>query len=107
MTLVEKKKNFKVYNSVYECMDDAHEFPNTNLVRLEKWFLNGKKNDKVLDYGFGYGENSIFLNSKGYSIFGAEISKNVISYLKKKIKKKKYQKYQTTPYKHKDEKITF
>ena len=33
MTLVEKK-NFKVYNSVYECMDDAHEFPNTNLVRL-------------------------------------------------------------------------
>ena len=69
-------------------MDDAHEFPNTNLVRLEKWFLNGKKNDKVLDYGFGYGENSIFLNSKGYSIFGAEISKNVISYLKKKLKRK-------------------
>ena len=29
-----------------------------------------------------------FLNSKGYSIFGAEISKNVISYLKKKLKRK-------------------
>ena len=51
-------------------------------------------------------KNSIFLNSKGYSIFLQKYLKNVISYLKK-IKKKKYQKYQTTPYKHKDEKITF
>ena len=33
-----------------------------------------EKNDKVLDYGFGYGK-FYFLNSKGYSIFGAEISK--------------------------------
>ena len=87
MALVEKK-NFEVYNSVYECMDDAHEFPNTNLVRLEKWFLRGKNKNKVLDYGFGYGENSIFLSSKGYNVFGTEISKNVISFLKKKLKKK-------------------
>ena len=88
MSLVEKK-NFKVYNSVYDCMDDAHEFPNVNLVRLEKWFLKGGKNSKVLDHGFGYGENLIFLSSKGYNVYGTEISKKVISFLRNKIKKNK------------------
>ena len=39
--------------------DDVHEFPNTNLVRLEKWFLNGKKRQSI-GLWFGYGENSIF-----------------------------------------------
>jgi len=88
MTLVDKK-NFDVYNSIYKCMDNAHDYPNTNLVRLEKWFLKGKKNNKILDYGFGYGENSIFLSLKGYSVFGTEISKEVISFLRKKLKKNK------------------
>ena len=89
MSLVEKK-NFKVYNSVYDCMDDAHEFPNVNLVRLEKWFLKGGKNFKILDHGFGYGENSIFYPQKGYKVYGTEISKRS-NYLfkRKKLKKKK------------------
>ena len=38
-------------------MDDAHEFPNTNLVRLEKWFKWKKR--QSIDYGFDR-ENSFF-----------------------------------------------
>ncbi len=87
MSLVQKK-NYDVYNSVYKCMDDAHEFPNTNLVRLQKWFLENSVPKILLDYGFGYAENSIFLAKKGYKVYAGEISKDAISFAKKKIKKK-------------------
>lgn len=88
MKLIDKK-NFSVYNKVYSSFKDAHNYPNTNLIRLEKWFL-GKKG-KILDYGFGYAENSIFLANNGYTVFAGEISKKIITYAKKKtsIKSKK------------------
>lgn len=86
MSLIQKK-NYDVYNSVYKCMDDAHEFPNTNLVRLQKWFLEDKKPNILLDYGFGYAENSIFLAKKGYKVYAGEISKDAISFAKKKTSK--------------------
>ena len=88
MKLVDKK-NYNSYNRVYNSFKDAHNYPNTNLVRLDKWFL--KKKGKILDYGFGYAENSIYLANNGYSVSGGEISKKIINYAKKKstIKSKK------------------
>ena len=83
------KKNYEIYNKVYNSLKDSHDYPNTNLVRLAKWFLNSK--GKILDYGFGYAENSIFLANNGYMVYGTEISKKIISYAKKKsnLKSKK------------------
>lgn len=78
------KKNYKVYNKVYNSLKDAHDYPNTNLVRLSKWYLS--KKGKILDYGFGYGENSIFLANNGYSVYATEISKKIINYAKRKSK---------------------
>ena len=35
--------NLKTYNKIYRSMDAEHFYPNTNLVRLEKWFFFQKK----------------------------------------------------------------
>ena len=82
------KTNHKTYNeAVYvKNMDGAHEYPNVNLVRLERWFL--KKPGKILDYGCGYGQNSMFLAKKKYKVTATEISPKLIRWLKKKFKKK-------------------
>ena len=82
------KTNHKTYNeAVYvKNMDGAHEYPNVNLVRLERWFL--KKPGKILDYGCGYGQNSMFLAKKKYKVTATEISPKLTRWLKKKFKKK-------------------
>ena len=80
------KKNYKVYNKVYSSLKDAHDYPNTNLVRIVRWRLD--RGGKLLDYGFGYGENSIFLSNEGYDVYAAEISKKIINYATDKSRKK-------------------
>lgn len=68
-------------------MEAEHNYPNTNLVRLEKWFFNSRPG-KVLDHGCGYGENSIFLANLGYNVIASEVSSNLLKHVKKKIDKK-------------------
>ncbi len=45
-------------------------------------FLNLKKNSKVLDLPCGKGRHSIFLNSLGFDVIGADLSKNSINHAK-------------------------
>ena len=52
MAGIVNKTNFETYNKMYESMDAEHNYPNTNLVRLEKWFFKGKKGF-TLDHGCG------------------------------------------------------
>ena len=87
MAGIVNKTNFETYNKMYESMDAEHNYPNTNLVRLEKWFFKGKKGF-TLDHGCGYGENSIFLANLGYKLISSDISKNLLKNVKKKINKK-------------------
>ncbi len=46
-------------------------------------FLALKKNSKVLDLPCGKGRHSIFLNSLGFDVIGADLSKNSITHAKK------------------------
>ncbi len=85
--MVVNSVNYKTYNKIYQSMDAEHNYPNTNLVRLEKWFFNSKPG-KVLDHGCGYGENSIFLANLGYDVIATEISTNLLKHVKKKINQK-------------------
>ena len=75
--------NYEVgYSSGYD-----HEFPNENIVRLERgYFKTG--NGNVLDYGFGFGANSIYLAEKGYSVFGIDVAPSSIDLTQKKLEKK-------------------
>ena len=44
---------------------------------------------KTLDFGFGSGENLVFLNNEGHEIYGLETSHTALKITKKKIKNKK------------------
>ncbi len=43
-------------------------------------FLNLKKDDKILDLACGKGRHSVFLNSLGFNVVGADLSQNSIDY---------------------------
>ena len=72
--------NTNYYHILYKHRNDteAQEFMQ-NLVKLLKF----KKDDLLLDLGCGKGRHSIFLNSLGYNLVGADLSKNSIQFAKK------------------------
>ena len=67
------------YHTLYSHRDDdeAQEFM-INIVN----FLNFKKDDVLLDLGCGKGRHSIYLNSLGFNVVGADLSKNSIQLAK-------------------------
>ncbi len=67
------------YHTLYSHRDDdeAQEFI-INIVN----FLNFKKDDVLLDLGCGKGRHSIYLNSLGFNVVGADLSKNSIQLAK-------------------------
>ena len=87
-----EKDNYNTCNAIYKNLTDEHEYPNVNLVRLDKWLLKNNGSSKLLDYGCGYGENSVYFAKAGYEVHAADVSKDLISYLKKKNKTKAKQK---------------
>ena len=81
------KKNVEKYDKIY-IRGQNHNYPNLDLVRIQKIFLKNYLG-KTLDYGFGTGENLIFLSKEGHKMFGLETSPTVINLVKKKLKKNK------------------
>ena len=72
--------NTSYYHILYSHRDysEAQEFMQ-NLVS----FLNFKKSDLLLDLGCGKGRHSIYLNSLGFNVIGADLSENSILEAKK------------------------
>ena len=72
-------------------------FPSETLVRCFKgdYIKNfefkkiGNYNCKILDVGFGSGNNLVFLNSLGFKLFGTEVSNKICSTTKKRLLKLK------------------
>ena len=60
------------------------KFPNLDLVRLEKWFFEGKPG-KILEYGFGAGINLIHMLECGYEVEAVDSSIEAIKALEKKV----------------------
>ena len=65
-----------------------HFYPNLDLVRIQKTFLKSNIG-KTLDFGFGSGENLVFLSNEGHEIYGLETSFSALKITKKKSKDKK------------------
>ncbi len=80
-------KNIKKYELIYK-KGQNHFYPNLDLVRIQKTFLKGNIG-KTLDFGFGSGENLVFLSNEGHEIYGLETSFSALKITKKKIKDKK------------------
>lgn len=68
------------YHILYKHRDDteAQEF-----MRNLTTFLEFKKGDKLLDLACGRGRHAIFLNSLGFDVVGADLSKNNIEFASK------------------------
>jgi cyclopropane fatty-acyl-phospholipid synthase-like methyltransferase len=68
------------YHILYQHRDDteAQEF-----MQYLVSYLDLKKGDKLLDLACGRGRHSIFLNSLGFNVVGADLSKNSIQFAKK------------------------
>ena len=60
-------------------------YPNIELVRLEKWFFNNKPG-KLIEYGFGSGVNTLHLAKCGYEINGVDATYGAIKSATKKLK---------------------
>ena len=78
------KENVKKYEELYK-EGHNHSYPNLNLVRIQRSFLY-KNLGKTLDFGFGVGENMLFLAKEGNKMFGLETSKTAIKITEKKFK---------------------
>ena len=81
------EKNVKKYELIYK-KGQNHFYPNLDLVRIQKTFLKNNVG-KTLDFGFGSGENLVFLSKEGHEIYGLETSHTALKITKKKIKNKK------------------
>ncbi len=67
----------KYYHILYQDRnDDEAQLFMRNLLS----YLQLKKNSKILDLPCGRGRHSVFLNSLGYHVFGADLSENSIKY---------------------------
>lgn len=79
------KKNVKEYDRVY-LLGQNHKYPNLNLVRIQKKYLKNNSG-KILDFGCGSGENSIFLSSCGYKVVSLDASKQALKIVRRKNRK--------------------
>lgn len=67
------------YHTLYKHRDDKEaQLFMTNLI----FFLELKKTAKILDLPCGKGRHSMFLNSLGFDVIGADLSQNSIDYAK-------------------------
>jgi len=70
----------KYYHLLYDHRNEEEaEFFMLNLIH----FLELHKRDQILDLPCGKGRHSMFLNSKGFNVVGADLSKNSIDHAKK------------------------
>ena len=81
-TLVAPKHKEK-YEEIYRRGYDK-KYPSLDLVRLERWYFKGRTG-RVLDYGFGVGENLTHLLECGYRVDGLETATEAKRIVERKL----------------------
>ncbi len=68
--------NSAIWSKIYESGKSNLSFPNENLVRLCKYLFGEKdmRGKKLLDYGFGSGNNLTLFCDIGFDVYGLEVS---------------------------------
>ncbi len=69
------KTNFDFYEDHFSRKGLIHKYPNVNTVRCELWYFRpNRPAGKILDYGFGYGQEAVYFAENGYRVHGVDIS---------------------------------
>lgn len=79
------RENRKVWDRIYDKGDKILEVPDEDLVRLIHYCFKQPQNKKLLDLGFGGGNNLIYLLKKGFNCYGCEISSSSLKLTKRKL----------------------
>ena len=75
MTQFVNEVNLKFYENHFSEGISPHIMPDVNTVRCEVWFFRKHRNPaRLLDYGFGYGQELIYFAENGYDVYGLDIS---------------------------------
>ncbi len=83
----EPKKNWtKLFNKVNDISYPAEGVIRIFKGKFPKLKLKFKKNQKILDLGFGDGRHVLFLKNLGLNVFGSEISSDIVNKAKKNFK---------------------
>lgn len=80
------KRNARIYEKQFKDGID-HDYPNTNSIRIEKWFFKDKRKGKLLDYGFGFAREAVHFLRKGYDVWGLDVSKTAVKRGRSRLKK--------------------
>ena len=81
------QSNKESYEDKYSRNEGFLRYPADWLIRFHNMFL--KPNlplGKVLDYGCGSGNNSVFFMQKGYEVYGVEVAKASLGLIRENIK---------------------
>jgi len=65
-----------------------HLYPNENILRLERWYFKTGKG-RLLDHGYGFGANLIYLAERGYFVEGIDVAESAKDLVLRKLKDKK------------------
>ena len=79
-------ENKKHYGKLYDKKESFLRYPADWIVRFHNMYL--KKNlptGRVLDYGCGTGNNSVFFLENGYDVYGTEVPENALELIKKNL----------------------
>ena len=71
--------NVDFYERLFADDGWVHKYPNVNTVRCELWYFRQRQwPGRLLDYGFGSGQEMIYFAQNGYQVYGVEISPTAI-----------------------------
>lgn len=80
------ERNKKAYGALYVKGESFLRYPADWIIRFHNMYM--KKNlptGKVLDFGCGTGNNSIFFIENGYDVFGVDVNEVVLELIKKNL----------------------
>ena len=83
-------KNIKKWDQIYKDQKWDIEFPERAVQDFYRYHLPQKpKNFKILDVGCGHGVHSLYLQKKGFKVYGIDSSSTALRLAKKRLKIKK------------------
>jgi SAM-dependent methyltransferase len=86
LTSTANKLNSSIWQSLYREGKNDLQYPNDVLVRLGARLFDGARDRRILDFGLGTGANLLHFASRGFEMYGIEISEHALVRAKEKLR---------------------